>query len=161
MRLEPGLGYAVLDDVSVVRRSLFRFLGAQFSASPERSFAAGQTWEEARRFVGDVMRLRPDLVIVDQHLEYPEDEGAGAELRRMLGTDVARELRAAGFSGAVVLHSANTLLQDSFEGAPGRARGDAAGDAAAASIDGFMEKRALSRTYIEGVLSAALARRRG
>ena len=44
----------------------------------------------------------PDIVVLDQHLDYIEDVG-----REYLGTDIARELRDKGYRGCVCLCTAS------------------------------------------------------
>ena len=132
----PHLGVAILDDVQLVRTSTLRFFVRELRADPTRSFTCGATMREALEFPERVRAANPDVVLLDQHLEY--DEAAGGHL---LGTDIARRLREAGFLGCIVLHSANALLLEQQHDAD--------------TIDGVLEKQALLKLRVASELAPA------
>ena len=131
---------------------MLRFLSASLGADKSRSFALGASRADVDVFVMRALAERPDVLIIDQHLEYGDETtpevglADGIPPGSVLGTDVARELRQKGFDNCIVLHSANDLLSETYDDA---------------LFDGFLAKRVLTKDHVERVMSDALERRHG
>jgi CheY-like chemotaxis protein len=120
--LPTNLRFAVIDDSFLARRALMHVLKAHLGCSPD-TIERGDSMDQIRRFPAEVLcaragardspltrvcalqavALHVDVVILDQHMVYDDGE--------VLGSTVARQLRAAGFSGMIVLHSADSSLE--------------------------------------------------
>jgi hypothetical protein len=141
----PGLIFAVLDDVKLVRLNVLRYLLDEFQASNE-SFAMGSTKHESTiDFVERCIQNSVDVVLLDIHLEYEEE--------LILGTQIAIDLRKRGFKNTIMLHSANEqsiALQHS-----------ANNSAIENAIDGYVEKRAFQKDYLNMCIVNAMKVNRG
>jgi hypothetical protein len=136
--IPPGIVFAVLDDVKLVRLNVLRYLIDEFHASTS-SFAMGNTKEEALvDFVEKCFKIHIDVVLLDVYLEFDE---------LVLGTRIAIKLRQLGFTGTILLHSANekpmSIIVDNDN-----------------VVDGFLEKKAFQRDYVEGCIVRAMKRNR-
>jgi hypothetical protein len=134
----PGLVFAVLDDIKLVRLNVIRYLIENLYASHD-SFALGSTKHEALvEFVERCFLIQVDVALLDVHLEY--DEGL------VLGIEIAIELRKPGFKNTIILHSANEQsvalqrLRISME----------------SIVDGFLEKRVFEKEFIERSILKAM-----
>eukprot|EP00667_Euglena_gracilis_P004281 EG_transcript_4303 len=92
-----GLHVYCLDDSEMARRLLLHCLQVHLHQAKPRVF--GATVDEVDGFVSAAL-LDADIVILDQHLEY--------DTATMFGTDVVRRLLENGFTGFVVMRSANS-----------------------------------------------------
>jgi len=102
--LPPGLVFAVLDDSSMIRSTMALTLKRDFLAS-DKSIVTGATPEEASTFAARAKAINADICIVDENLDY---DVAGAS---MVGTKIVEELRSIGYTGVIVLYSANEKLE--------------------------------------------------
>jgi len=107
----PGLSVAILDDNLLSRRLLWRFVKNQLQCSPE-SFATGDALCEAESFVRNVLRQAPDVCVLDQHLDYNDADKGEVSL---LGNELAWELRKGGYTGCLLLHTANEQVLDALD----------------------------------------------
>ena len=115
-----GVLVAVLDDNVLSRAVIWRFCEAILKCAPD-SVAMGATAGEARGFASHLARAQPALAIVDCYLEFDNEP-------MQSGLAVAREARALGFRGCLVMYSANDEAHTT----------SSAKDAAA--VDGFVPK---------------------
>eukprot|EP00667_Euglena_gracilis_P029906 EG_transcript_40355 len=97
MSLSTGLHVYCLDDSELARRLLLHCLQVHLPQAKPRVF--GATVDEIEHFISAAL-LDADIVILDQHLEY----GSTA----LYGTDVVARLLENGFTGFVVMRSANS-----------------------------------------------------
>jgi len=109
--LPSGLIFAFLDDCAVSRTSFGFTLKNTFKGA-ETSIIRGRSLEEAEAFVDDVLRLKPDIVVLDQCLDY---ELANGEPKSLRGTDVAREIRLKGFDGCIIVQSEQDSLKQEVD----------------------------------------------
>jgi hypothetical protein len=104
----PNLTVAILDDNNLVRKSTLRLVLQYTLANKETSFACGQTYQEALFFPHQITAQNVDIAIFDQILDY---EGVEEDVS---GTALAILARKRGFSGCMLLHSANAELSSSL-----------------------------------------------
>jgi hypothetical protein len=135
--IQPGLVFAVLDDVKLVRINVLRYLLDEIQASTE-SFALGATKEEVLGdFIEKCLSTHVDVALLDVHLEFDDEF--------IFGTQVAVILRQRGFEGTIILHSANQLYGKEEE--------------LNMIIDGFLEKRAFQKEYFRKCVVEGMKKR--
>jgi hypothetical protein len=148
IKFPHGLVFAILDDVKLVRLNVLRYLINELHASPQ-TFAMGATKQEAIvDFIEQCLKQQVDVILIDQNLEY--------EHELVLGTFIAHELRKNGFQGTIMLHSANDVT---IPGVIGGGVGEEVVDVNNQQnviINGFMEKRAFDRKYVESCICKAI-----
>jgi DNA-binding NarL/FixJ family response regulator len=101
--------FAVLDDSAMIRVNLKITLIKQLGASPSSIFH-GETEREALAFAKVCLTLKPDVVILDENLDYVASGGS-----LILGSSIAEDLRQLGYRGIIIMHSANELLRDTLD----------------------------------------------
>ena len=99
-RYPEALTIIACDDEGVQRKILNKLILPRLSADAA-SVVVGQNLEEIQSVVELAVSRKADMVILDQNLMH-----GGT-----LGTDVADELRAAGFSGFIVLRTGSSAEQ--------------------------------------------------
>eukprot|EP00668_Euglena_longa_P043132 GGOE01057181.1.p1 GENE.GGOE01057181.1~~GGOE01057181.1.p1 ORF type:complete len:467 (+),score=127.58 GGOE01057181.1:1-1401(+) len=97
LALSTGLRVYCLDDSEMARRLMLHCLQVHLHEAKPRVF--GATIDEVQEFISASL-LEADIVILDQHLEYGSVT--------MLGTDVVSQLLERGFTGFIVMRSANS-----------------------------------------------------
>eukprot|EP00668_Euglena_longa_P007287 GGOE01008717.1.p1 GENE.GGOE01008717.1~~GGOE01008717.1.p1 ORF type:complete len:759 (+),score=248.32 GGOE01008717.1:52-2277(+) len=97
LALSTGLHVCCLDDSEMARRLMLHCLQVHLHEAKPRVF--GATIDEVQEFISASL-LEADIVILDQHLEYGSVT--------MLGTDVVSQLLERGFTGFIVMRSANS-----------------------------------------------------
>eukprot|EP00667_Euglena_gracilis_P003553 EG_transcript_3560 len=97
----PGVCILCLDDSDIARRVLLHGLTSHVPQAV--SCAYGATREEVAAFETAAL-AGADLLILDQHLEYPHVT--------LYGTDTAQRLRRAGYPGVICVRSANATPED-------------------------------------------------
>lgn len=105
--LPANLVFALLDDSAIVRANMKLAFVKDFRAS-EKSVVYGASQKDCLEFCERCCTLNPDVCILDENLDY-SDQIDGSLI---LGSDIAKELRRAGFRNVIVMHSANDLLRD-------------------------------------------------
>eukprot|EP00667_Euglena_gracilis_P004369 EG_transcript_4388 len=95
-----GLRFAILDD-SLPAQKLLQF-HIEKLCHPAAVVCLGATSDDVQPFMAAA--LEADIIIIDQHLDWPENS--------CLGTDLVRQLRLALFRGFICVRSANDGPQD-------------------------------------------------
>ena len=108
LRLPPSTLIAAVDDSAAVR-SMDRRSFQQMAASGALDAASAQhvrgaTCDEISAFPEYVMTLTPDIVLIDQNLDHPTHGTAFCK-----GTSLVARLRMAGYTGLVLIKSANEV----------------------------------------------------
>jgi len=98
--LPGGLTFAVLDDSILISRNVIRIV-RKYLAANHQSFSLGATLCECRRFVEQVMTRQPDVIILDENLEY-DDEST------ISGSEIAVKIRELGYTGCLIRYSSQS-----------------------------------------------------
>eukprot|EP00668_Euglena_longa_P025129 GGOE01031361.1.p1 GENE.GGOE01031361.1~~GGOE01031361.1.p1 ORF type:complete len:711 (-),score=198.49 GGOE01031361.1:160-2292(-) len=96
-----GLVFAILDD-SMVAQRLLQF-HIQRLCSPKEAFCFGAVLADVDAFMAKALE-EANVVIIDQHLVYPEES--------LLGTDLVRKLLQLRFDGLICIRSADDAPED-------------------------------------------------
>jgi hypothetical protein len=138
------LKVAVIDDNVLVRNNLLRALVAYVPRA--NLLIRGQTEAECNAFAGELVERGVDLAIIDLHLDVTDEVSIS-------GIDIAKQAKAIGFKGCMVIRSSDILMADLLrKGAPVHAAVDKTSDTRnllrklLAAWDLFVADRALRGT---------------
>jgi len=106
--LPRNLAVAVLDDNSLVRKSMGIILRLHVIANMDRSVVLGATLDEALSFPQTIIDKKVDIAIFDENLEF-------ADTGTLKGSILAARALKLGFKGCLILHSANTALAENLD----------------------------------------------
>ena len=107
--LKPSVIMICVDDDKVARMS-YRPLAKRLGVGPGRLVVLGETFKEAEGLKETILMAAEEhgaenvVCIIDQNMDNYRCK------RKVVGTDVVRELRVAGFSGVILIRSANDEL---------------------------------------------------
>jgi len=126
--LPSNLRFAILDDNSLVRKNVERISKVHLNADA-KSFSRGRSFEECLKFAEELVSSEVDIAIFDENLEFDDIH--------LSGSDIARLARQRGFTGCMVRHSAQTVVEP-----------------AGSLFDGYVEKTTSRQDFASGIAQA-------
>ncbi|KAH9261155.1 hypothetical protein BASA81_000859 [Batrachochytrium salamandrivorans] len=124
------LKFALVDDNLLIRRNFERLMQSQLGIPADRIMTMGETEEDCIKFLKRICQDQFDVAIFDQNLDYDHD---------IKGNELAKQARAMGFKGCLILHSSDAQLAKFLE---------------SGVFHGVVEKSVQACTFVDGLAVA-------
>jgi PAS domain S-box-containing protein len=112
--LPEGIKIAILDDSEIIRKMVSNILLTKLPTLKRNGncHVFGKTINEIETFSNWVLKNTPDVIILDENLDYPDREDDKYGLPFMKGTSIIKTMREQKCDAVIIICSANNTKED-------------------------------------------------